>query len=141
VTIRDTQTFVDGRWIKITAAESEAIAAAGFPEIHERFHAIRPRRGPHSGSTVQHKRSRIFQRDNYTCQECGLRSDGPLTLDHIVPLVDGGTNHDDNLRTLCGPCHRGDSRRENSRRRAQVLRGQVPERVARMLGFYAEMNV
>jgi len=26
-------------------------------------------------------------------------------VDHIVPLADGGTNDDDNLRSLCRPCH------------------------------------
>lgn len=26
-------------------------------------------------------------------------------LDHIVPLIDGGTHDDDNLQTLCTPCH------------------------------------
>lgn len=26
-------------------------------------------------------------------------------LDHVVPLIDGGSHDDDNLQTLCTPCH------------------------------------
>ncbi len=26
-------------------------------------------------------------------------------LDHIVPLIDGGSHDDENLQTLCTPCH------------------------------------
>jgi 5-methylcytosine-specific restriction endonuclease McrA len=26
-------------------------------------------------------------------------------LDHIVPLIDGGSHHDENLQSLCTPCH------------------------------------
>jgi 5-methylcytosine-specific restriction protein A len=41
------------------------------------------------------------------CQDC-LRK-GLTTLattpDHIIPLAKGGTDTDDNIRCLCGPCH------------------------------------
>lgn len=37
------------------------------------------------------------------CALCGSRSD--LTLDHIWPLLLGGTHDDANLRALCGPCN------------------------------------
>lgn len=70
------------------------------------------------GITPEHKRIRlsseyaewrtaVFRRDNYTCQECGVRG-GYLEADHIKPFavfvelrfeVDNG-------RTLCSPCHR-----------------------------------
>ena len=29
-----------------------------------------------------------------------------LNVDHIVPVADGGTHAQDNLRTLCIPCHK-----------------------------------
>jgi len=42
------------------------------------------------------------------CRDC-LERDANIRpaeeVDHIVPLVDGGTNEPDNLRSLCRPCH------------------------------------
>lgn len=60
--------------------------------------------------------SRITKRDG-ACRECrksylepngypamaGDRVD--WEVDHIVPVADGGTDHPDNLRLLCRPCH------------------------------------
>jgi hypothetical protein len=48
-------------------------------------------------------RWRIWERDDFTCQECGARR--YLSIDHIVPVVGGGTDDDSNLRTLCRPCN------------------------------------
>ncbi len=53
-------------------------------------------------------RSRIYERDNYKCQICGKKvlmnkiSPHPLspTIDHIIPLVSGGTHEPTNVR-LC----------------------------------------
>lgn len=50
-------------------------------------------------------RSRIFQRDNYTCRYCGQRG-GLLEIDHYIPLSRGGDNQDDNLVTACRKCNR-----------------------------------
>jgi hypothetical protein len=47
----------------------------------------------------------ILERDNYTCQECGV-TEGPLEIDHIIPIANGGTNKLDNLQVLCLPCNR-----------------------------------
>jgi 5-methylcytosine-specific restriction endonuclease McrA len=52
---------------------------------------------------------RVWARDKGHCQRChaDLRHAPPYTVefDHIVPLSEGGTNTDDNLRVLCRPCH------------------------------------
>lgn len=56
-------------------------------------------------------RSRIFERDNYTCQYCGVRG-VKLECDHIVPVAKGGSHKDDNLATSCFPCNR--SKRDKS---------------------------
>jgi hypothetical protein len=49
------------------------------------------------------KRERIYKRDGYRCVKCG-RADR-LSIDHIVPLVRGGSKRDSNLQTMCEPCN------------------------------------
>lgn len=48
-------------------------------------------------------RWKIWERDNFTCQICGVRRN--LTIDHIVPVNAGGTDDPDNLQTLCASCN------------------------------------
>lgn len=45
----------------------------------------------------------VWERDNFTCQECGTRRF--LSIDHIVPESKGGTLDPANLRTLCRLCN------------------------------------
>lgn len=60
-------------------------------------------------------RSKVLQRDNYTCQFCGhakgeVFEDGEkvrLEVDHISPLKDGGKTVEENLWTLCSRCNAG----------------------------------
>ena len=49
----------------------------------------------------------ILNRDAYLCQHC-LADGRPTTatdVDHIKPKAKGGTDDDDNLQSLCRPCH------------------------------------
>ncbi len=54
---------------------------------------------------------KIFQRDHFKCQYCGL--DGlerfenwmVLTVDHLHPAARGGSRRMDNLVTACQPCN------------------------------------
>lgn len=39
--------------------------------------------------------------------------------DHIVPVIEGGTNELANLRTLCMRCHRAETAKLRRRRRKQ----------------------
>lgn len=45
----------------------------------------------------------VWERDNFTCQEC--RSRRYLVVDHIVPRVLGGSDDPSNLQTLCRKCN------------------------------------
>ncbi len=64
-------------------------------------------------------KERILERDDYTCQICGISrayldrlADGLgdyllLEIDHIVPVSQGGSGADeDNLQVLCWRCNR-----------------------------------
>lgn len=44
-----------------------------------------------------------LERLDYKCQICGTRE--RITIDHIIPLTKGGTNHIDNLQPLCHSCN------------------------------------
>jgi 5-methylcytosine-specific restriction endonuclease McrA len=48
-------------------------------------------------------RAAVFARDGHRCRRCGSQDD--LSIDHIVSLVDGGTNRFRNLQTLCRACN------------------------------------
>lgn len=48
-------------------------------------------------------RLRIYKRDGYQCLHCGINDD--LSIDHVHPVSEGGTNEDENLQTLCMPCN------------------------------------
>jgi 5-methylcytosine-specific restriction endonuclease McrA len=59
---------------------------------------------------TQALRKFIKERDDYTCQECGISSYSErnllLEIDHIIPLAKGGITSEDNLQTLCWKCNR-----------------------------------
>lgn len=50
----------------------------------------------------------IWERDNFTCKNCGVRKF--LSIDHIIPESKGGETILDNLQTLCNPCNKRKSR-------------------------------
>lgn len=108
------------------------------PECVEAYEASDPREA----------RRRIRKRDRGRCAECGLDTYGlrrslrgrGMTralrergfvprrslweLDHIVPLVDGGSHDPSNLQTLCTPCHKKKTAQEARERAAR--RGDSP---------------
>jgi 5-methylcytosine-specific restriction endonuclease McrA len=43
-----------------------------------------------------------WQSQNLTCFYC---DDFPTTVDHVVPLIHGGTNYQENLVPCCRPCN------------------------------------
>lgn len=55
-------------------------------------------------------RKKVYKRDNYICQECGIkctrynRAD-KIQCDHIIPRSMGGSHDISNLWTLCNKCH------------------------------------
>lgn len=51
-------------------------------------------------------RSFVFQRDGYTCVYCGSVDRATLTLDHVIPRAQAGSDERDNLVTACWSCNR-----------------------------------
>jgi 5-methylcytosine-specific restriction endonuclease McrA len=67
---------------------------------------IRKRKAP-AGA----KRTRIYIRDNFTCQYCSKKMEAKhLTLDHVLPRSKAGTSSPENLVAACKPCN---SRKDN----------------------------
>ncbi|MFK4002956.1 HNH endonuclease [Qipengyuania sp. NPDC077563] len=63
-------------------------------------------------------RKAALARDQYLCQPC--RASGRITpateVDHILPKAKGGTDHLDNLQSICTPCHINKTTRDNGGR-------------------------
>lgn len=55
---------------------------------------------------IRFSRANIFIRDQYSCQYCGKQfGKTHLTLDHVVPIVQGGKKNWENIVTACKPCN------------------------------------
>lgn len=55
-------------------------------------------------------------RQQWKCNECQDMLTSTAQVDHIVPLHEGGTNHDSNLHVLCVECHAMKTQNEARRR-------------------------
>ncbi|MGE3279591.1 MAG: HNH endonuclease [Alphaproteobacteria bacterium] len=63
---------------------------------------------------VRENRIKIYERDNYQCAYCGKQlTRFSATLDHVIPVSEGGDNSAENLKTACLQC--------NSRKTARPL--------------------
>lgn len=57
------------------------------------------------GGTVTHEQwTEILERFNNQCPGCGSTTE-PLTMDHIVPVSNGGSHSASNVQPLCRPCN------------------------------------
>lgn len=50
-------------------------------------------------------REKVLERDNRTCQICNAFAPTKLHIHHILKRKEGGTDHFDNLITVCPSCH------------------------------------
>jgi 5-methylcytosine-specific restriction endonuclease McrA len=54
------------------------------------------------GKAWEETRTRVLERDGWTCTECGKHLQGAdATVDHITPKSKGGTDDEWNLISLC----------------------------------------
>ena len=57
-------------------------------------------------NVVRLNRGNVFLRDDYTCQYCRKKFPYPqLTMDHVIPVVQGGRKSWDNIVTACKGCN------------------------------------
>lgn len=49
-------------------------------------------------------RSVVFERDGLSCRYCQTEA-GPFEVDHIIPVVRGGSDDLENLCVACKPCN------------------------------------
>lgn len=55
---------------------------------------------------IRFSRANVFTRDENRCQYCGRQFQrSQLTLDHVVPVVQGGGKSWENIVTACKPCN------------------------------------
>lgn len=54
-------------------------------------------------TTPSSLRWRVLERDNFLCHYCGSQAD---TVDHIIPMIDGGETTQGNLVAACKRCNR-----------------------------------
>ena len=82
---------------------------AGMPADEMAEHQRRKRnakklkRWTTQGQKVHYKKM-LIARDGALCNDC-KKENIPLTIDHIVPVGDGGSREMENLQLLCVPCH------------------------------------
>jgi len=61
-------------------------------------------------------RYKILKRDAFRCVLCGQNATrASLVVDHIISIVRGGDNSEENLRTLCSACNHGKMIYENEK--------------------------
>ncbi len=60
-----------------------------------------------SSPVSSRRRALVYERDGRRCQYCGKQhlSDSEITADHITPIIHGGGNSQENLRTACKSCN------------------------------------
>lgn len=88
---------------EVPRAFNQALAAGSIPldGLLRKLHVLpaRQRRKPVPPGV----REQVFDRDGHRCLRCG--SPDNLTIDHIKPVSDGGSNAKRNLQTLCQSCN------------------------------------
>src|ERR1700747_66078 len=72
---------------------------------------------------VRFSRANIFLRDHHRCQYCnGKNVKNNLTLDHVIPIVQGGQKSWDNIVTACKPCNQRKGGRTPQQAGMQLVR-------------------
>ena len=93
-------------WLSLDGAAQRRAEEEMLCHIKQRAKVKRPR-----GRAAVAQRDRRLASEPY-CRDCSDKGDTRLAeeVDHIVPFADGGSNAEENVRCLCGPCHQARTR-------------------------------
>lgn len=97
-----------------TAFKSNAKWCSASCRIRTNGRAASRRRGPARSADIPYADREIFERDRWRCHLCGEPVDPALprtdpngaTIDHLVPLSEGGADAPSNVATAHGRCNR-----------------------------------
>lgn len=108
---------------RLSPSEKEAKLYAYFRAANENVGAFDCGQVKNERKVNQAVKGSIIRRDGYRCVICG--STVKLEVDHCRALMNGGTNDENNLATLCDDCHTAKTRLDNSlrRKREKMCRG------------------
>ncbi len=72
---------------------------------------------------IRFSRLNVFIRDQYVCQYCGSKfPKTQLTLDHVLPVVQGGGKSWENIVTACKPCNQRKGGRTPAQSQMHLIR-------------------
>ncbi len=83
-------------------ADNNAWWAAHPVERSIKYQRHRTARTAEDSFTISQWRS-LCTAANHRCLACGKKR--KLTIDHIVPIIEGGSNRIENIQPLCKPCN------------------------------------
>lgn len=98
------------RWAAATVAAFPRLAGHALARVPAPLvlRADVPARGARRSPVSARVRLEIFERDGWRCRYCGATPrEAALTIDHVVPVVQGGSNHPGNLVAACLRCNVG----------------------------------
>jgi 5-methylcytosine-specific restriction protein A len=90
----------------------------------------RSKRRERGGRIPETYRMRALRKAGYKCAKCGAPA---KDVDHIIPVAEGGRNHDSNYQVLCREHHDAKTQAEAARARASRRRVE-PEEHPGLLG-------
>lgn len=96
------QAFYATGWID-RAPDGNVECFSGWDELGDPGTRRRVRVTASGGPVAPVDRTRVFMEADYQCEMCGSRAD--LTVDHIIPVAEGGGPDLANLQCLCRSCN------------------------------------
>ncbi|HYA07719.1 MAG TPA: HNH endonuclease [Xanthobacteraceae bacterium] len=77
------------------------------------------------------QRPALMERDEGACVYC--RSQSSLCIDHMIPIIQGGTDHQDNLAIACKSCNSGKSGRTPDQAGMEIVWSPAADALSRYL--------
>jgi len=97
---------------KATAAYMRAWKAANRESVHARERNRRARKKGNGGEHCAEDILCIIKSQRSRCAYCKAKLDYGYHVDHIIPLIRGGSNARRNLQVLCAPCNLRKNRKD-----------------------------